>query len=319
MEKLDVLQRMKRLHMAMYCRMLYLPALVVMAMTSCAVLTPSQLKMVTNLTVASDTAAVKPKIIFEELATVRLERGLYYAASLTSAAARDKEINALVSASMDDAALVNKADVYVSVLNSYLRALRSISAKTRWSAYGTEWRGLGRNIDSLLLRFNQTDLIDTNLPIGWAKLSGQYMGYINERYMRVRQTKAVKSFVTEGDTLVAMCVDSLIEILKKGDLIDLIENESEGLKNNYRAYLYRLEQTGALPNMDYDRRYLDLSKRIETAKKTRTRCITALQSLKRAHKKLLTELSKKQKIDFYFDELLELNALALQLELIIDN
>jgi hypothetical protein len=287
--------------------------------TSCAVLTKSQLKMVTNLTVASDSVAVTPKVIFDELATVRLERGLYYAASLTSAAAREKEINALAAASIADEQLVNRAAVYVNVLNSYLRALRSISADARWSAYGTEWRGIGRNIDSLILRFNQTELLDTEITAGWAKLSGQYMGYMSERYMRNRQAKTVRAFVNEGDTLVAVCTDGLIELLKKGDLTDLIENESEGLKNNYEAYLHRLESAGEMPDISDDRRYVDLVKRMETVKKTRSRCVTALQSLKRAHAKLAKELQKKQKADFYYDELIELNTLALQMQNRLDN
>ena len=289
-----------------------------LCVSSCASLTKSQLQRVTSLTVAPDTVIATPKLIFNELAAVRLERGLYYAASLTSATAREKEINALAAASIADEQLVNRTEVYVNVLNSYLRALRSISADTRWSAYGTEWRGIGRNIDSLILRFNQTDLLDTQIPVGWAKLSGQYMGYLNERFMRVRQAKAVRAFVTEGDTLVAACVDGLIELLKKGDLIDLLENESEGLKNNYEAYLHRLELSGLPADFKADRKYIELVKRIELAKKSRSRCVTALQSLKRAHAKLVTELEKKQNIDFLIDELIELNTLALQLQNMID-
>ena len=285
-----------------------------LVVSSCAVLTSSQLKRVNNLTVASDTVVVTPKIIFDELATVRMERGLYYAASLTSATAREKEINALAWASMTDEQMVNRTEAYVNVLNSYLRALRSISAATRWSSYGTEWRGIGRNIDSLILRYNQTDILDTKIPVGWAKLSGQYTGYLSERYMRVRQTKVVRTFVTEGDTLLSECVDGLIELLKKGDLIDLIENESEGLKSNYEAYLHRLELGGLPADLVADRKYIDLFKRVEKAKYTRGRCVTALQALKRAHAKLVEELKQKQKIDFFIDELIELNTLALQLQ-----
>jgi hypothetical protein len=283
-------------------------------MSSCAVLTTSQVQMVNKLSVASDTVVVAPKVIFDELATVRLERGLFYAASLTSATAREKEINALAAASIADASLVNRTDAYVNVLNSYLRALRSISNDARWKPYGTEWRGLGRNIDSLFLRLNQTDLLETEITIGWAKLSGQYIGYLSERYMRTSQAKTVKSFVIEGDTLVASCVDGLIELLKKGEVTELIENESEGLKNNYSAYLHRLESSGEIPDIEYDRMYVDLIKRIEKAKYTRSRCITALQSLKRAHNKLAAELVKRQNMSYLIDELLELNTLALSLQ-----
>ena len=296
----------------------FLVVLICALTSSCAVLTTSQVQMVNKLTVASDSVAVAPKVIFDELATVRLERGLFYAASLTSAAAREKEINALATAAIADSQLVKRADVYVNVLNSYLRALRSISSDVRWTQYGTEWRGIGRNIDSLIIRMNQTDLLDTEITVGWAKLSGQYMGYINERFVRNRQAKTVKSFVVEGDTLVAACVDGLIELLRKEELNELIENESEGLKNNYNAYLYRLEASGEIPDIGYDRKYIDLTKRVEKARYTRSRCVTALQSLKRAHNKLAAELVKRQKIDFLFDELLELNTLALYLQSQLD-
>ena len=109
-----------------------------LVVTSCAVLSKTQLQRINNLSVSSDTIAVTPKVIFTELATVRFERGLYYAASLTSAAAREKEMNALAAASIADEQLVDRTEVYVSVLDSYLRALRSISAATRWTDYGTE-------------------------------------------------------------------------------------------------------------------------------------------------------------------------------------
>ena len=289
-------------------------ATILFTVSSCAVLTKSQLKMVTNLTVASDSVAVAPRVIFDELATVRLERGLFYAASLTSAEAREKEINALAVASIADEQLVNRADVYINVLNSYLRSLRSISADARWTSEGTEWRGIGRNIDSLIIRFNQTELANVEIPVGWAKLSGQYAGYMSENYARSRQAKTVKEFVAEGDTLVKACVDGLIELLRKGEMEDLIENESEGLKSNYEAYLHRVESSGLIPDISIDRDYIVLVKRVDKAKKTRSRCVTALQSLKRAHGKLVVELEKRKKTDYIFEELLELNTLALNLQ-----
>jgi len=292
--------------------------IIVASASSCAVLTESQLKMVTNLTVASDTVVVRPKKVFDELSTVRLERGLLYAASLTTASAREKEINALAEASIADKQLVNRTEAYVTVLNSYLRALRSLSANARWTQYGTEWRGIGRNIDSLILRFNQTEFLDKDITVGWAKLSGQYIGYISENYSRARQAKTVKEFVTEGDTLVAACVDGLVEILRKGELEELIVNESEGLKSNYEAYLYRLELSGEIPDISYDRTYIELIHRIENAKYTRSRCVTALQSLKRAHNKLVKELEKRKKSDYLFEELLELNTLALSLQSMLE-
>jgi len=293
---------------------LFYSLVVACCLSSCAVLSTSQLKLVTNLSIASDSVTQAPAAIFSELAAVHTERGLFYAASLTSAAARDREINALAQTAIDDAALNARANVYINVLNSYLRALRSISADARWSAYGTEWRGLGRNIDSVIMRLNQTGLLDKEIEEGWAKLSGQYIGYMSENYMRSRQAKTVRAFVNEGDTLVAACTDALIELLKKGDLIEMIDNESEGLKANYAAYLARMEAASALPDIEADRRYIDLVRRIDATRKVRSRCVTALQALRRAHKRLVTELEKRRNITYIYEELLELNSLVLNLK-----
>jgi len=144
------------------------------------------------------------------------------------------------------------------------------------------------------------------------------MGYMGENYARSRQAKVVREFVTEGDTLVAACIDGIIELLKKGELEELIQNESEGLKNNYEAYLHRLELSGEIPDISNDRRYIELIKRLEKTKNVRSRCITALQSLKRAHGKLAKELEKRQKADYIFEELLELNTLALNIQSMLE-
>ncbi|MDR2038151.1 MAG: hypothetical protein LBQ60_09530 [Bacteroidales bacterium] len=282
-------------------------------LSSCSVLTKSQLQLVNNVTIVSDSVVSTPSVIFKELSTIRTERGLYYAASLTTAAAREKEINALVTSAVEDEKIVVSANTYINVINSYLRALRSISAEARWKSYGTEWRGIGRNVDSLWLRVNKTGLIEYEIPVGWANLSGQYAGYMSENYMRLRQAKTVRAFVTEGDTLIAACVDGLVKLLKEDGLIELIDNEEKGLKSNYEAYLYRLELSEQMPDISYDRQYIALSHRMLHVKKTRTRCITALQSFKRAHHKLVNELEKRKKINYVYEELLELNALALQL------
>jgi len=53
----------------------------------------------------------------------------------------------------------------------------------------------------------------------------------------------------------------------------------------------------------------DLSKRI----RTRDKCVSGLQSLKRAYHKLFTQLDKRERWDYWYEELTELNTLAVQL------
>ncbi|HPW79149.1 MAG TPA: hypothetical protein PK676_07765 [Bacteroidales bacterium] len=292
-------------------------SLLVWSSSSCAALTESQLQTVQKLAVSGDSVAVAPSVLFRELAAIRTERGLFYVASLTGADARFRELNALAAAAREDEKLAERTDVCVDVLNSYLRALRSISNPTRWKQIGTEMRGLGNNLDSMILRFNQLEWVDLELPQGVAKLTGKYAGYLSENYMKNRQAVAVYEFVTEGDTLVSVCVDALVQLLRKQEVQELIDNELTGLQNNYLAYLHRIEVLGQLPSVDHDRRYITLLENLEKAKSIRNKCVNGLQSLKRAHHKLLTQLDKWERWDYWHEELMELNTLAVQLSTLI--
>ena len=302
----------------MHHKLFYILLLFLALCGGCASLTESQLKTVNSLAVTADSVAAAPSALFKELAAVRMQRGLYYAASLTSAEARFRELNALAEAAIEDEKVAERTDVCVAVLNSYLRALRSISNQARWKQLGIEVRGLGSSLDSVILRFNQLDWTEKDLPQGIGKLTGKYAGLLSENYMKNRQARAVRAFVTEGDTLVALCTDALAELLRRREVEELIDNEAEGLRQNYLAYLHRVEALGQLPSVDNDRNYLELQKKLENSRRLRDKCVSGLRSLKRAHRKLLTQLEKRERMDYWYDELTELNTLAVQLnELLI--
>ncbi|MDD3944807.1 MAG: hypothetical protein PHS38_08845 [Bacteroidales bacterium] len=66
----------------------------------------------------------------------------FIATSLTSAATSFRKLNALAEAAIEDEKVAERTDVCVDVLNSYLRALRSISNQALWKQLGTEVRGV---------------------------------------------------------------------------------------------------------------------------------------------------------------------------------
>lgn len=301
----------------MTLRSVILSFLILSCCFSCAVLTDSQLKMVNDLAVTSDSLSSAPALLFENLAKVRSERGLYYAASLSSAEARSKEINSLAVAAVSDDKNALKAGVYVDVLESYLRALRSISDRARWKSVGTEFRGLGNNIDSALTRLNSLPWLEEDIHGEVAKLAGQYAGFFAENIMRMHQAKVVKEFVLCSDTLVAGCCDALIEVLKSPSMTLLLDNEKTGLKNNFDAYLYRLEALGTLPDISIDRSYIETYRRLMATSQIRSQCVSSLRSLKKAHHKLLTELQKRHNIDYIYPELFELNKYSSRLRTIV--
>ena len=81
---------------------LVLSLLAVFAAAGCSPLSKAQIEAVGELTFRSDTISRSPAVLFEEMSELRLERGLFYAASLTSGTARYEEVTALAETSMDD-------------------------------------------------------------------------------------------------------------------------------------------------------------------------------------------------------------------------
>ena len=293
---------------ALWCTMFFL----LVYLSGCASMSKAQLKRVNSLAVVSDSAVCGPGSVFRILDDVRTDRGLMYVASLQSADARISELNGLALARQEQSRLADKADVCISILESYIRALRSASSDSRWKQNGTELRGIGRNMDSLAIAYNKLDWGTLYEP-GIARQIGKTSGYLAEQYGKRRQYRMVKAMVEQGDSLVDACCKSLVAGLKSGEFKSLIENEQTGLENNYRAYLNSLQLTGASPALEFDRLYLDNRIRIETARTMNKRCISMLQSFRRAHAALLKELDNPRTYSELSEELFELNRQVLAL------
>ena len=300
---------------------LVLSLLAVAVTTGCSPLSKAQIEAVGELTFRSDTVSRSPAILFEEMSELRLERGLYYAASLSSGTARYEEVTALAEASMDDEALVRKAAGYVNVFNSYVRALHSVSSEARWTGIGTEIRGIGGRVDSVLYRYNRLDTGYEDIPVGYARMAGRVLAYVAEEVMQSVQGTAVRNIVVAGDTLVTASCDSLMAILRSDEMNELIRHERESLRDNYAAYLAALELRGEPVPFESDRLYVELLRRADELPDIRNSCVSALRSFKNAHAKLAADFAagKKEVHEELWEEVLRLNELAAQVSEMLEN
>ena len=300
---------------------LVLSLLTVFAAAGCSPLSKAQIEAVGELTFRSDTISRSPAVLFREMSELRLERGLFYAASLTSGTARYEEVTALAETSMDDESLVRKASSYVDAFNSYVRALHSVSSEARWKGLGTEIRGIGTRVDSVLYRYNRLDTGYEDIPTGYARMAGRVLAYVAEEVMQGVQGRAVRNIVVIGDTLVTASCDSLMDILRSDGMNGLIRHEQESLRDNYSAYLQALELRGEPVPMDSDRRYVELLRRADELSSVRNSCVSALRSFKNAHAKLAADFAageKKVPADLR-DELTRLRTIASQVSRMLEN
>lgn len=280
--------------------------LMLILMAGCSTLSKSQLKRINSFASAQDSIGTGPRAFFSILADVRQERGLIYAASLTDTETHIHELNAMAKAAVREEQASAKANICFDILSSYARALKSLSADTRWKQYGTELRGIGRNMDSLAIAYNKLDWGTIYEP-GLGKELGKTGGHLTEQYMKRRQRKLVMDMLTVGDTIVTACCDALIASLKSDQFTELIDNEEQGLESDYRAYLNSMRAQDRFPEMAVDRTYLCQKAQIETARSLRRQSITMLQSLRKAHKALINEMDKSRSYSEISDDLFELN------------
>lgn len=300
---------------------LVLSLLAVFAAAGCSPLSKAQIEAVGELTFRSDTISRSPAVLFEEMSELRLERGLFYAASLTSGTARYEEVTALAETSMDDESLVRKASGYVDAFNSYVRALHSVSADARWKGLGTEIRGVGTRVDSVLYRYNRLDTGYEDIPTGYARMAGRVLAYVAEEVMQAVQGRAVRNIVVVGDTLVAASCDSLMDILRSDEMDELIRHERESLRDNYAAYLAALELRGEPVPFESDRLYVELLRRADELPDIRNSCVSALRSFRNAHAELAADFAagKKEVPEELWEEVLRLNVLAAQVSEMLGN
>lgn len=279
--------------------------ILIICISSCAILTEKQVGSISRMAVYSDSLASAPSVIFSKLADVRKERGFFYVATLSSSEKRVEELDAIYYANLADKKLSKKADASISVLESYLRSIKSLSSPTRWEGAGVEIRGLGRNLDSLVIKYNELGW-NEEVSEGDIKEISYSVSYLAEQYLKLRQAEVLRNYLPIGDTLIELCTDQLVEVLKDESLVQLIDNEKIGLREDYLSYV-------ELANNNDDRRYLQLLAEIDNIEQIRLKSIRSLQSLKRAHHKIVEQLDRPQEFDVVFDELLELNIQAAEL------
>jgi hypothetical protein len=275
----------------------------ILLLQSCASLSSGQLAAVKSFTSTGDSLGRFPEAFFEELAQIRAARGLYFSASLVDAENRVEELNSIYKGLVKDLQLAKKANLSWEILFSYQRALKILAGAARWEDTSREFRTLGRRLDSLVYRYNQSDFTKHLLPTGIGKTAGRAAGFTAMIFIKRAQSRAVKEFVIQGDDLVSAVVFELVQAFKNEQINLLIDNEKEGLDRNYISYLHK---NGSHANsLRDDKEFLSLKERTEKLPNIKGGIISSANRMAKAHNKLATELSKRKKVNELFIELLE--------------
>lgn len=278
-------------------------AILFLAISSCSSLSKNQIKTVETFAASCDSFTAYPSLLFREMSVLRVERGIYFASSLKTPELRLGELNEIYNESGKDTALAKKLDLSMKILQRYSRALKSLSHQNRVNDAGREFRSLGRSLDSLVYTFNGLELIKP-LPTTLLGLSGRIIGYGTELIVSSSRSKALRIYITEGDSLVSSLCDNLSSLFTGPDVKALIENEQQGLKANYLSFLH---SKGSDAEISEDRRYVSLLEKADNIDKLRRGSSSAVNALRRAHNKLAKDVTRKKKFAEIYDEISAFN------------
>ncbi|HBY02395.1 MAG TPA: hypothetical protein DEG92_07670 [Rikenellaceae bacterium] len=278
-------------------------AILFLIIPSCSSLSKNQIKTVETFAASCDSFTAYPSMLFREMSVLRVERGIYFASTLTTPDLRLGELNEIYYESGKDTALAKKLDLSMKILQRYSHALKSLSHQNRVNDAGREFRSLGRSLDSLVYTFNGLKLIKP-LPTSLLGLSGRIIGYGAELILSNSRSKALRIYITEGDTLVSSLCDNLSSLLTGPEVKAIIENEQQGLKANYLSYL---RSKGSDAEISEDRRYISMLEKAYKIDKIRKGSSSAVNALRRAHNKLAKDVTRKKKFTEIYDEITAFN------------
>jgi hypothetical protein len=283
---------------------------VLMLLGSCATLSREQIGAVEKFGNNCDSFKRYPSLLFEEIAEIRMERGLLYAATLQDPENRVEELEAIHDTYRQDLTLATKTDKSLEILRTYSKALRVLIGKGRWQSRGREFRSLGRALDSLVQQANKLQLFREELPEGVGKSAGVIAAYGAEHLMRNKQLRLTRKFIAESDTLVAVLSSQLVEVLRMPHVSAVIENEKTGVRTNYtnflRATSLATAGSAASPAVttEQDREFLELYERARRLTYSRGYIISATNRLAKAHKAIVLSMEKGKSAEELYDSLL---------------
>ena len=269
--------------------------------------------------------AAVPGKIFGTYNHAQVQKQLLLANSIQGAEDHLKSLNQFYDNQKNKGSLNKQADASMQVLYDYGQKMAYISSDMRSNQLDTAALATGADLDKLISNYN-TLVPSHQIPTGIGSLFGQAVSAAGDIYIRHKQAKAVKSFITKGDTLIVAIAGAIKESLGptgNNSLKALIEQEKVRLASNYLVFrktgqeeikLFALDKktgnaetagshSGQLNawrsgSFDADRLYLQSLTDLDAAEQLRQQFVAAADQLRAAHHQILVDLQQRRNIKY---------------------
>jgi hypothetical protein len=269
-------------------------------MTSCASLTKTQIETVNQFGQTCSGFSAFPSKILTGLAEVRMVRGIYAANSIDSADLHLQELNDIYGLNKNDNTQSLKLDITFQIIDQYAQSLVLLSSDSYSTNLKDKAFTSGVGLDSLISIYKTIDKT-SKINVGIGEAVGQLIILGGKQYIKHKQAKEIKKFVTQADPLIDLMTKNLLEFLQGKHFIKstgdsaslkyLIDYETIALQRDYLSFLRQNKAS-----IDNEKEYLKLKSNIDAIKSLQMQAIGATQCLRKAHSQLLVIIEKKKKL-----------------------
>jgi hypothetical protein len=270
--------------------------LLFLVFSGCASLTGSQISSINRYSRLLEKNAEIPGTIITGFVSVKYDIELLNTGTVRPGQANEKLWNSYRG---KEAALgkAGKADASLKLLGEYAVALARLSSKELSGDIKKPSEKLGISADTLIACYNR--VTGTKIPPGIGLLLSKGTIFIGRSIIRNTQSDALREYVQEGDTLVALVSTVLRDELDSLILGQWIPALKADLKTKQEDLLNNLN-----PDGDYTAYYATLVNReaaaiiarIDGLEKLTRDAVRSTGAIRRAHRELLANVLEKKKI-----------------------
>lgn len=280
--------------------------LLITMLTSCAVLTETQLESVKQYAAATQEYADYPGILIRDYVAVQND---IFLLSSPLIADPDRAAGRVFSNQSSKKEILEEAgrlDLSFDILKEYAKNLEVLATADYFEGIGSSAEQIGMNLDTLVSTYNRK--YDREIPVGIGGFVYSSFVFAGKKYLDRRRGMLLKEFITRGDTIIREIADFNKAFLEEKIAEEWISGLDESLKAAHAAVRRQiLADTANYPSHTFsiiqlDTRVAEIYDEIYRMENLNEKLVVSIGDLYTAHHALNDNLQEKQKIGFILSE-----------------
>jgi hypothetical protein len=259
-----------------------------LTLTSCAVLTDSQVKNINAFASAASSYSAFPSTVLHQRADFHLHNEFVVASGFTDPDAIGHRLDTARKYYNNAVQISSRFDLSLQLIQQYAGLLAKLSSDHYFTDLNAPTAALGQNLCNIVTTYN-SKCKDT-LPSNLGTTISRMVLLVGKQLTKHKQTAALKEFVLAGDTLVQVTIRNLTSVMEEETSV-LLDVEKDLFMQSYRRAVF-----GNASKINYEsvKFYYDELTAYNTTEQLRLAVVQAAKSLAKAHSELAKNIREKK-------------------------